>query len=266
MQLLAAWKDSFAIFKPKNFANFIANFTTTFTRTWITWVSYWLWLIAIYLFAGIYRTFYVADNLSTPFTVRGFSRIGQSFAAENIFASILLLLLYVTLYLSAKSLPARKSYAYFFFYIEETFILGLWFLIVSGLWDGVRFIEKLILRQAKTLNSVGDINVIVPLMVINAFLLFPLFCFSSFYITSILNSMGNSFFNTQKKALTQAFFLTLYTVPITAIMITIGGGIYVALYAGGSFIILRRGYNWQWIDYLHMIIDLLIILPAVATL
>jgi|GEM_PF-4483752 len=275
MQILSAWKDSLSVFIPQNFIQFTRHFITMFTRTWSTWAMYWFWLIAIYLFAALYHVFSIIDNLSTPFTVRGFARLYDSFAANNIFSSILLVLLYVTVYLSAKSLPARKSYAYFFFHIKETIILGLWFLILSAVWHGYRFIEMLILRQATTPDSVGDIRVIVPLLVINTFLLYPLFCFSSFYIISVLNLMGNSFLATQKKALTDAFKLTVYTLPCTALIAIIGVGIYIALYLGGLFVInlvarnllnLHPGYDWGWTNNWHIIFDLLVALPAIATL
>lgn len=202
MQLLEAWKDSFTIFKPRNFVNFVSDFATTYARTWITWVQYWLWLIATYLFAGIYGVFDTTDNLSTAFAVRGFARLYDSFAAHNIFASILLILLYITLYLSAKPLPARKSYAYFFFYIKETIILGLWFLILTGIWNGYRLLIKKIIMAESAGSVLSTINPLyVLLLSLNAFLLYLLFCFSSFYIVSVLNLMGNSFLSTQKKSI-----------------------------------------------------------------
>jgi hypothetical protein len=70
MTLLQSWKDSLSIFKPHNFKQFLVATFESIKETYVVWIKYWWWLIALLL---VWQYYVSLDSIPVLFTQGLFS-------------------------------------------------------------------------------------------------------------------------------------------------------------------------------------------------
>lgn len=249
MNILHAWKNSLSIFKPTNFKNFLIDTFKAMRETYQVWFTYWWCLIGLYLLGGIY-IFRPLTNLSTPLMISGFFRDIDLWYVPALIASSLLVLLYVTLFISAQP-TKHKSYAYFLSYAKHTVVITVWFFIVSGLYIGYRSIFGELLDYQKKFG--GTFSQFIPALILalTSCMIILLAFFTLFFIASLLD-FNSSTINIHK-AFVRALKIVAYNIPFCLML---------AALCFATYALILVSLSWGlYKEYVHFCFDILAALP-----
>jgi hypothetical protein len=257
MQLLSAWRDSLTLFKPGNFKLFCLVTLKSLGMTYKVWLKYWGWLVGLYV---VLRVMDVVPDLhfaqvvfSQP--IRQLFWYGTTVVGVSVSLlaamSVLVVVIYLSLYLSTRPSVAIKDGAYFkHYFINWHLIYVLLFLVGIALLS--LGLEKLLAAHHSDVVFMGAI--VIQML---------LFFVAPFFILFLCDSDASLF--EACKSVWRAFVMAFYNVPWCIVMAVLLWLITIGLHvAHDALAVGALGASGQYRAYGDTIIDVLFLLPLIA--